>query len=487
MKLADLLPRCEDLSLKGDSGIRVRGITHDSRRVGREMIFAALPGEHHHGSSFVNEAISRGAAAILSDLPRPDGLGIPWLKSPRPREHMAEIAWILSGGAPDRLLKIGITGTNGKSTVSDIIAKMLNQSGRPCTLLGTLGAILPSGERIPGQRTTPEATDLAGVFLRSVREGAEAISMEVSSHALDQHRVHGLTFDLCVFTNLSRDHLDYHRDMESYFQSKERLFSGHCAQGGIGIIPAEDPWGKKLLETTKGRVISWGESRGDVFTEDLRMDLEGSTFLLNLGGNKIRARISLIGRHNLHNALAAAAAGLALKLSPEEIARGLASAKNLPGRMELVASDPCPVYVDYAHTPDALSAVLDSLQSLCTGKIVVVFGAGGDRDRGKRPLMGEAVSREGVHAVLTSDNPRGEDPSDIAADVEQGLSKGAGTWEKVLDRRDAIARALEIGQQASVVLVAGKGHEEEQVIGEKRLPFSDRKVIRELLDRTGVS
>lgn len=485
MKLRRLLNRVDGLQFFGEAEIKVTGVTHSSRNVGEGMIFAALPGENFHGLDFLQEALEGGATAVLSDRPRPEGLGLPWLLSGNPRRHMADLAWILADEPQRKLTMIGITGTNGKSTIAHLLQNILNQSGRPAALLGTLGTTLPSGEQLPGERTTPEASELAPLCRRVVDEGGQAVVMEVSSHALEQERLHRVDFDISVFSNLSRDHLDYHGDLESYFQSKQRLFAEHSRAGARWVLPIDDSWGRRLASLDESRVISWGENTGKVHLDEIRMDLEGSHFHLFLGELSAAVDLALIGRHNLRNALAAAAAAHAMGLSSTDICRGLQSADGLPGRLELISSRPCPVFVDYAHTPDGLRAMLSSLTEITERRIIVVFGAGGDRDRGKRPLMGQAVAHSGAFAILSSDNPRSEDPAAIAADVARGLEEAGGKFEIILDRREAIARALDLAGPHSLVVVAGKGHEAEQIIGTERIPFSDRSVILEI--RQGAS
>jgi len=483
MMLERLCGGIKGLELHAGSGIDVVGLSHDSRLIREGMIFAALEGEHFNGMDFLGEALGHGAVAVLSREAPPGE--IPWIRSDTPRIHMADLAWNLAGRPDKKLLTAGITGTNGKSTVGDLLHTIFTVSGRPASFVGTLGTRLPSGRKLPGERTTPEAPELASIFRQTVEEDGRAVVMEVSSHALDQERLHGLRFDVAVFTNLSRDHLDYHEDLESYFQSKKKLFSQQNLPTGRMVLPIDDPWGRRLAEIDPGRVVSWGENEGLVRASEIRLGLEGTSFRLLIDGSEEAVEMQLIGRHNLRNALAAAAAAHALGINLRDIRAGLNEARPLPGRLERVVSSPFPVFIDYAHTPDGLRAVLKALGEITHRKILLVFGAGGDRDRGKRPLMGRAVAEAGVHAILSSDNPRTEDPASIAEDVAEGLREGGADYEIVLDRREAIARALEISGPDFLLVVAGKGHETEQIIGTRRIHFSDRETILEILGGAG--
>jgi len=479
MKLERLCDGIRGLELCSGTGVDVVGLSHDSRRIRSGMIFAALEGERFNGMDFLGEALGHGAVAVLSRTAPPEE--IPWIRSETPRLHMADLAWTLAGRPDEQLQKAGITGTNGKSTVADLLHTMLRTAGLPAALVGTLGISLPSGKTLPGERTTPEAPELASIFRQTLEEGGRAVVMEVSSHALEQERLRGLAFDVAVFTNLSRDHLDYHGDLESYFQSKKKLFTQQSLPTTRMILPVDDPWGRRLAEIDPERVVGWGEQEGRVRASEISFGLDETSFRLSIDGSETAVRMQLIGRHNLRNALAAAAAAHALGLDLQEISRGLGRARPLPGRLERVASSPCPVFIDYAHTPDGLRAVLAALAEISTRKILLVFGAGGDRDRGKRALMGRAVAEARVHAILSSDNPRTEDPASIAEDVAEGLREGGADYEIVLDRRKAIARALEISGPDSLLVVAGKGHETEQIIGTRRIHFSDRETILDLL------
>ena len=482
MRLGDLLPRLPGARLAGDPATEARGITHDSRSAAPGLIFAALPGATAHGIDYASEAVARGACAVLSDRPLPRDLKVPWIRTDRPRRHTALAAWALAGDPQRRLTLVGITGTNGKSTVADLVGRMAAAAGRTAGVFGTLAYRIGS-ESVPAERTTPEATDLAPLLRRLVEAGGDLAVMEVSSHAIALDRVAGLPFGVAVFTNLSRDHLDYHGDMEAYFAVKRRLFGELLAPGGRRVLPARDPWAERIREDAREDDLLWGPG-GHVDATEARLSLEGTLLTLRWEDRTATVHLRLIGAHNLHNALAAAAAGLAAGLPFEAVVAGLEAARPLPGRLEPVPVDlPFPVFVDYSHTPDGLRAVLASLRELTDRRIVVVFGAGGDRDRGKRRPMGEAAGRFAHRVIVTSDNPRSEDPAAIAEAVTAGVRAAGGEPVVELDRRRAIERALREAGGDALVLVAGKGHESVQEIGSRRLPFSDREVIAELARR----
>ena len=484
MRVIELLDRLPGGTLAGDGDVEVAGITHDSRKVKVGDVFAALPGASNHGVEFLIQAMSNGAAAVLSNRGRPEGLPVPWIRSSKPRRLMAHAAWALAGDPQSSLQLIGITGTNGKSTTAHLVSRIMVAAERPAAFMGTLGYYLPSGQTVPADRTTPEASDLAPLLRRTVDQGGLTVAMEVSSHALVQDRLAGLEFQVAAWTNLSRDHLDFHGDMESYFEAKRRLFDEHLAADGRRVLPVDDPWGARLLDDRRSGDVSWGLGHGDVFAREVDSDLDGSRFLLVSGGTTTPVKLSLMGVHNLRNALTAAAVAHASAIPPEAIRRGLESATPLSGRVERISLDlPFPVLVDYAHTPGGLRTVLQSLKRLTDRKLITVFGAGGDRDVGKRGPMGYAVGEFADVAVVTSDNPRSEDPGAVAAAVSEGVRAAGGKPVVVLDRREAIAHALELADEESLVIVAGKGHETTQTTAGEVVPFSDQEVILDLAGR----
>jgi UDP-N-acetylmuramoyl-L-alanyl-D-glutamate--2,6-diaminopimelate ligase len=457
VRLAELASAC-GASLRGADGVAT-GITHVAQRVVQGWVFAALPGARHHGIEFAAIAVEQGASAILSD--RDPGTGTVWLATPEPRRAMARAAWALAGHPERRLRMVGITGTNGKSTVADLVARIARAADVPCGVFGTLAYALP-GRSERAVRTTPEATDLAPLLVELADAGARLAVMEVSSHALELDRVAGLEFDVAVWTNLTRDHLDFHHDLEAYFATKKKLADllRHDPPGRR-VIGADDRFMARLAASPRPGDLTFGlDETCQVTASAVVPDLAGTSFRLRTPFAEAAVRLPLVGRHNLRNALAAAATAVALDWRTEAIVGGLQGAEPLPGRLEPVAAGThFPVFVDYAHTPDALEQVITALREVETRRIVVVFGCGGDRDAGKRAPMGEVVGRLADVPVVTSDNPRSEDPQAIIAAVMEGVrASGNPRALAIPDRREAIAAALSLADERCLVLVAGKGH-----------------------------
>jgi UDP-N-acetylmuramoyl-L-alanyl-D-glutamate--2,6-diaminopimelate ligase len=481
VKLGALVSRLSGARLVGDGMTTVLGVTHDSRMVRPGWVFAALPGRNAHGLDFLAGALANGAAAVLTDRPRPTDVKAAWITTSAPRKTMAEAALAVSGDPQRELVMVGVTGTNGKSTTAHLLHHIFSAAGMPSAFLGTLGYFLPDGQKIAAERTTPESSDLAVILRATVDAGGKAVAMEASSHGLMQNRLAGLEFQAAVWTNLSRDHLDYHGDMESYYRAKRRLFDKHLAADGRRVLPVDDPWGARLLDDARPGDLSWGLVRGDVHATHVEKGLDGTRLELHLPGSARRVYFRPIGTHNLRNALAAAGGAHAAGVTEDAIVRGLEQARPLTGRLETVEADlPFPVMVDFAHTPDGLRAVLQSLRKLTDRRLIVVFGAGGDKDKGKRGPMGFAVGELADLAVVTSDNPRSEDPTAIAEAVAEGVRAAGSSPRVILDRRQAIGHALESADSSSLVLVAGKGHEDLQTIGDEQIPFFDQQVILEL-------
>jgi UDP-N-acetylmuramoyl-L-alanyl-D-glutamate--2,6-diaminopimelate ligase len=503
MRLAELIqgfPIALAAGRAGDLSRDASGVTHDSRSVAPGDLFVALVGERYDGRAFAADAVARGAVAILGAGgagPAPAGVeSVPWLTAADPRALLGPLA-ARAYGHPDReLLLAGVTGTNGKSTVATLLAAIVERAtGRPAGFIGTLGYRL-GGEPFPGERTTPEASDLFRT-LRQMRErGAAGVAMEVSSHALMLHRVDGASFDVGVFTNLTRDHLEFHGDMEGYFAAKRRLFD-HLKPGdpgGIAVVNLDDPYGRRLAAEIPG-ALTYGVG-GDVAAESVDLGTAGIRATVKTPRGAYSFSSPLLGRFNLENLLAAAAGAEALKLPHAAVAAAFAAQRPIAGRMEPVdRGQPFPVYVDYAHTDAALAAALRSVRELARGKVAVVFGCGGERDPGKRPTMGRVAGELADLPIATSDNPRGEDPLAILRAVEEGLkASGNRDYRVVPDRREAIREAIlaisaiSAASAASsaapgwAVLVAGKGHEEVQVIGGRKVPFSDKDEIAHALE-----
>jgi len=485
MKLSRLV---DGLAISGDLGNdpEVFGVRHDSRAVAAGDLFAAWRGARHDGSAFAGEAVARGAVAVLADGARPAGApaGTPWLVAASPRALLADLASRLYGQPDRELVTAGVTGTNGKSTTVELLAAMLDAAGTPCARVGTLGVRFPGYDAAASERTTPEASDLYRTLAELAAAGARGVAMEVSSHALAQGRVRGLVYDVGVFTNLSRDHFDFHRDFDDYFAAKAKLFE-QLKPGGRAVINVGDEHGRALRERIPG-ALGFGPG-GEVAAEEVRLDRRGIRGRLVTPRGPLEIASPLLGRYNLENLLAAVAAGEALGLPHAAIATGIERTQPLPGRMEPVdAGQSFAVVVDYAHTDAALEAALRSLRELAGTRVVAVFGCGGDRDPGKRPRMGRVAGALADLPIVTSDNPRSEDPLAIIAQVEEGLrASGNAAYRVVPDRREAIRRAVAVGAaEGWAVLVAGKGHEREQVVGHQRLPFSDREeALRALAER----
>ncbi len=483
MTLGELATAC-GATLRGPADAEVRGVTHRAQAVQPGVVFAALPGLRHHGVEFASEARERGAVAILSD--RDPGRATAWLAAAAPRRAAALAAWAVVGQPQDKLTMVGITGTNGKSTVADLLGRIASAAGERVGVFGTLAYTLPErSER--AVRTTPEATELAPLLAELVAGGGTAAVMEVSSHALALERVAGLEFDAAVWTNLTRDHLDFHHDLEAYFATKARL--GELLRRdppGRRVIGADDLFMTRLLAAPRSGDVSFG--LGDhclVGARDVMPDVAGTGFVLRLPTGDHSLRLPLVGRHNLRNALAAGAAAYALGWPAQAIVAGLQSAEPLRGRLEPIeAGTSFPVFVDYAHTPDALEQVLRALREISERRLVVVFGCGGDRDPGKRRPMGEIVGQLADVPIVTSDNPRSEDPMAIVAAVMEGVrASGNARSLAIPDRREAIGAALSLADERCLVLIAGKGHETEQIFADRTVPFDDREVVRELARR----
>jgi UDP-N-acetylmuramoyl-L-alanyl-D-glutamate--2,6-diaminopimelate ligase len=463
----------------------IRSVAHDSRKVAAGDLFVAIRGEKTDGLAHLPEALARGAVGVVSeprDAPPP---GTPWVQVESARRALALLAARLAHDPAERLVLAGVTGTNGKTTTAMLLQSLLARRFGMAGFLGTIGYRIGDRE-LPADRTTPDAALLQRLLAEMVREGIPAASMEVSSHALALDRVEGCRFDLTVFTNLTRDHLDFHHDMESYYAAKRRLFDFR-KPGAAAVIHVADSYGRRLAGEVGGRVVTYAAAPApaEVTAESARCDLSGTSFDAVFPGGRFRVASPLLGRFNVDNLLAAAAGGLALGMAPSDVAAGLAAVPRVPGRLERVeAGQPYAILVDYAHTEDALARLLAAVRELTDKKIILVFGCGGDRDRGKRRPMGRIAGSLADIPIATSDNPRSEDPEAILSEVEQGLDEsGATKYLRLADRRDAIRAAIDLANPGTVVVIAGKGHETTQVIGDREEPFDDRAVAAELAAR----
>jgi UDP-N-acetylmuramoyl-L-alanyl-D-glutamate--2,6-diaminopimelate ligase len=497
--VAQALPADRRPSLPDDAtalDAQCSGVTHDSRRVERGMVFVALRGLKDDGARFAPQAIASGALAIVAESSptAPVGLateaaaktGVPWIVVPDARLALALAAAEFYGHPSRQMQVVGITGTNGKTTTSYLVSAIFEAAGVRCGLMGTVAYRIGSSE-IAATRTTPEAPDVQGLMRQMVTAGCGACVMEVSSHALALRRVEGMRFAAGVFTNLTRDHLDFHGDMEGYFIAKRRLFE-MLPDDAPAAINVDDPRGATLLDVAR-RPVSYSVTRAaDVTPGPLSLSMTGLTFDARTPQGTVRVQSKLVGRPNAYNILAAVAATAALGVPLDAIERGVAALDGVPGRFEVVSSpnDDITVLIDYAHTDDALRNLLETARPLAERRLITVFGAGGDRDRTKRPLMGMVAARLSDIVVITSDNPRSEDPARIIDEVRRGAEgetrSGGAELVEVLDRREAIVRAVALARAGDVVLVAGKGHEKYQEVAGRVLPFDDVAVAREALE-----
>ncbi|MFZ0201921.1 MAG: UDP-N-acetylmuramoyl-L-alanyl-D-glutamate--2,6-diaminopimelate ligase [Candidatus Sulfotelmatobacter sp.] len=491
MTFQQLLDGAEVLAQNGDPG--VSGVEYDSRRVKPGAVFVAMRGESSDGNRFIDQAIHAGAVAVVTDSPseKPRG-GVAWALVPHGRRALARVSANFYKKPAERIAVTGITGTNGKSTTAFLVESILIAAGRKSALIGTIEYHV-AGKVLPAPHTTPEALELNRLFNEALGNGATEAVIEVSSHALAQERVFGVPFDVAVFTNLTRDHLDYHKTMEEYFAAKRVLFKG-CGTDPPRAVVAniDDEYGAKLAESSRKRssvVLKYGWERGDLYAEKVHITTRGTRFDLVTPQAKIPVFSSLIGRVNVYNILAAAGASYARGCKDDAIAAGIDKLARVPGRFERVdCGQPFTVVVDYAHTDDALrnlTALARELVSEAEGRVLTVFGCGGDRDRKKRPLMGEAAGRGSDFVVLTSDNPRSEDPLAIMNDAVVGLQKTCVKYGVEADRRKAIALAIGEARPGDIVLLAGKGHEKVQVTRDGAAPFDDLEVAREALRAAG--
>src|SRR5881227_3493680 len=464
----------------------VESIAYDSRRVQRNGLFVALRGEKTDGHQFIDQAIEKGATVIVTERE---------VQSPRATCLVVEntrVALAHLAGTfyqhPDRRLKLAaVTGTNGKTTTTFLIKHLCEKAGLRCGLLGTVRYEI-ADRVLPAIRTTPESLDLQELLAQIAGAGCKAAAMEVSSHALAQDRIRGLEWDVAVFTNLTQDHLDFHGTMDNYFEAKAKLFTALATQKRkrepFAIVNIDDRYGRQLLDKIDKRVavVTYGMgTRADFRASNYRAEFSGTSYQLDAHGKSYLVRLPLIGRFNVGNSVAALGAANALGINLRNAVLSLAKAPQVPGRLELVpARRQFQVFVDYAHTPDALGNVLKTLRELQPKRLIAVFGCGGDRDRQKRPLMAETVDRHADYAIITSDNPRKENPDTIVAEIEKGFRSTH--YEKIVDRTQAINRAIELARPRDIVLIAGKGHENYQEFADHTIPFDDIQVARRAIE-----
>lgn len=479
---AELKTLAKEAGLALDSAsVSVTGLCYDSRNVKKGDLFFAMKGVHADGHRFIGQAAEQGAAAaVVEDLVDSP---IPLLKTPSLNETMAKIARSFYKNPSSRIPVIGITGTNGKTTTTYLIEDVLTSLGRRCGVMGTVDYRF-NGKSVSAPNTTPMAADVHAFLAEVADGGGDAVAMEVSSHALSLHRVSGVDFKVGVFTNLTQDHLDFHKTMDGYFDAKAKLFRDRPTLKAV--INADDVYGQKLLKEFPEAISTSVDGQGSLLATETVCSLDGLQFTLRFpSGHLAFIKTNLLGRHNIANCLSAAGALLALGLTEEQIVAGLSREHAIPGRLERVeAGQDFVVVVDYAHTHDALEKVLTALKDTGPKKLICVFGAGGDRDRTKRPKMGRVATTLADWTVVTSDNPRSEKPSAIIKDIEAGIREaGNVNFSVEVDREKAIASALKRAGPGDIVLIAGKGHETYQIIGNEKIHFSDLETAREMLTR----
>ncbi len=510
MTLAALLAALGDLvsgpepSLDAAAADRpVKAVAYDSRKTAPGSVFVALKGQRADGRAFAAQALGKGATAVVAETTPPPDVSAPWIVVRDSRLAMARLAAAFYGYPSRELQVVGITGTNGKTTTAYLVSALFEAAAVRCGMLGTIVYRTGAEER-DAVRTTPESVDIQQMLREMVSHQCGACAMEVSSHALSQHRVDETRFAAAVFTNLTRDHLDFHGDLESYFAAKRRLFE-MLGPDAVAVINIDDPRGASLAGLG-GRTLTYAVDRpADIYPTKLTQTIRGLAFEAITPAGSIEVRSRLVGRPNIYNVLAAIGAAAACGLAGDAIARGIAALEGVPGRFEIVSGggDDITVVVDYAHTDDALKNLLETARPLATARLITVFGAGGDRDRTKRPLMGHVAARLSDLVILTSDNPRSEDPAAIIEEIRRGVAvpaertrpadaregqakytpPTATAYLAITDRSLAVERAIALARPDDVVLIAGKGHEKYQVIGDREVPFDDVEVARRALER----
>lgn len=484
-ELADLVDGAETI---GDRGAEITGIERDSRKVGKGMMFVCVPGIHVDGHSFIPQVAEQGAAAILTERDIEDSMGMTVLKVPKLNEALDTIVPFFHDYPARSMRVIGITGTNGKTTTSYLVRSILRNAGYRVGLIGTI-QIMVEDESLPIHNTTPDVVELQNILAMMRDRGMDYVVMEVSSHALDQNRVAGIEFDTAVFTNLTQDHLDYHKTLGNYRMAKAKLFqllSGNGRKGGkTAVVNIDDEAASTMLENAACRHLTYGrKASADLRAEDIHVLPSGANFRLRGSFGTMELALSLTGIFNVYNAMSAAGAALAEGISSEIIREALQDFTSVPGRFESVREgQDFLVIVDYAHTPDGVDNVLRTAREITKRRILTVFGCGGDRDRTKRPIMGRIAAELSDVVIATSDNPRTEDPEFILSQVEEGVKEkiGGKHHECIVDRRTAIFRAVELAGKDDIVVILGKGHEDYQILGEKTIHFDDREVAREAI------
>jgi len=487
MQIKEILGQLKLIDVSGNLEMTFEGISSDSRSLKKGNLFFALSGGNSSGNEFVDDAISRGASAVITEEEL-HSQSVPIIRVADIRNSMGYVSHYYYGNPSRSLICTAITGTNGKTTTSYLIDSILKQRHSKTTVIGTLGMTWEESTDRTGL-TTPESHVIAAALARMRNEGCAAVTMEASSHGLALGRVAGIEFDLAVFTNLSRDHLDFHGDMENYMEANLSLFRGlgMGEKEGMSVVNMDDPRGNRFVSETKvgGVTYSAGGEKADVQATDYHLRPHGSDLVVRSPFGKTSIWLSLPGRFNISNALASFAAGVCLNMSEGEIVRGIESVKRVRGRMQMLEKGGVRVVIDYAHTPDALENLLTTIDEIFEGRLIVVIGCGGDRDREKRPIMGEVAARLSDILILTSDNPRSEDPEAILDGIEEGARMVRSDLSRVTDREEALECAIGMATRGDIVVIAGKGHEDYQIVGNERRHFDDCEVVSRLLGCEG--
>ncbi len=489
MKLQELIKVLSGKKTYGNLNIEIKGISYDSRQVKQDCIFVCIQGYNENAVKYVPDAIARGASAIVSKE-KVNGVNITQIIVPDARRALALLSASFYGHPSRHLNLIGITGTNGKTTITYLLEAILSESGCKVGVISTVDYRI--GEKsIPSSITTPQSSDLQFMFSEMVQSGCKYAVMEVSSHALELERVTGCEFDVAVFTNLTQDHLDFHETLEKYLNAKLKLFSSLNVKGDknnprYAVVNIDDEAGRQVIQHTRVDIITYGiDNDADVKAKNIQLCSEYTCFDVVTGKGCINIKLKLLGLHNVYNALASIAVGLGQNISLEVMKEGLKKMKNIPGRFELIECEQdFSVVVDYAHTPDALQRTLLTAKELHPKRIITVFGCGGDRDRKKRPLMGQIAAELSDYCIITTDNPRSEDPVTIALDIEVGIRKVIkDDYKIILDRYEALSEALQYAKSGDIVIIAGKGHESYQIVKDEKIHFNDTEAAKEILEK----
>lgn len=478
MELKEIVKSIPDITaVYGNLDKEIKSVAYDSRKTEKGAIFIAISGFNFDGHKYINNALERGAYAVVGEKPV-TLQGVPYIQVENSRRALAAISAKFYNYPAEKLKLAGVTGTSGKTTVAHLIGRMLRGLGASAGIIGTIENTI-NEKKIAATHTTPESLELNKIFSQMVQDNVKYVAMEVSSHSLKLDRVYGLKFEVGVFTNLSRDHLDFHKNFEDYFDSKKKLFDNSKQ----AVINIDDENGRKLLNMLNIPVLTYGSDKlADLRAENIKISAAGVLYDLVFKGKIYPVFYSTPGMFSVYNSLAAIGACIVLGFPAEQLISALKDTGGVRGRFELVENPQgINVIIDYAHKPDGLKNVLETIRGFCSGRIITVFGCGGDRDRGKRPQMGKIASELSDYVIITSDNPRSEDPESIICEIEVGISKD--NYEKITDRREAIKRAISLAKKGDIVLIAGKGHETYQIFKDKTIHFDDREVAREFLTR----